>query len=307
MIYSNVLGLIGNTPLLKLNRIKEVNNHVANIYAKLESYNPGGSVKDRISYAMLKDALDRGDINQDTTIIEPTSGNTGIGLAMACSVLNIKLIICMPARMSLERQQIIRAYGARLDLTDSKLGMAGSIAHANELKNKISNSYILDQFSNDSSPLVHYKTTGPEMYNALSGKVDVFVTGIGTGGTITGVAKYLKEQNPNIEVIGVEPTECPFFTKGEIGTHKIQGLGSGFVPDVLDLKYCDKIITVSYPQAKQAANMAARNEGILVGVSSGAILSVASDIASDINYKDKNIIIIFPDDGMKYLSTDLYE
>lgn len=307
MVYSNVLELIGNTPMVELKRFKDACNLSCHIYAKLESFNPAGSCKDRIALAMVQEAIDSGRIKEGTVIVEPTSGNTGVGLAAVCSVLGIELIVCMPERMSLERHQLIRAYGAKLELTDSDLGMNGSINHAKHLLEQIPGSIMLDQFNNPSSPTAHYNTTGKEIYDALDGKVDVFIAGVGTGGTITGVSKYLKEQNKNIEIIGVEPKECPFFTEGKVGVHKIQGLGSGFVPGILNLNSFDRMITVCYEEAKEKANLVCKKEGLLVGVSSGAALHAASIVGSEPKYAGKNIAVILPDDGMKYLSTDLYE
>lgn len=307
MLYNNILETIGGTPLIKLNNVQEKLKLIANIYAKVEYFNPGGSVKDRAAYFMLKDYLERGLINRDTTLIEPTSGNTGIGLAMVCAALGLNLVITMPESMSKERRMLIKAYGAKLILTDAKLGMKGAIAKANDIKENTPNAIIIGQFVNFQNVNAHYQTTAVEIHQCLGDSIDYFVAGIGTGGTITGCAKYFKEKGLNLKIIGVEPEDSPFLTKASFGPHKIQGIGAGFKPEILETKLIDNIMTVSTKEAYESARLLAKCEGILVGISSGAALSKAIELASDINNKGKNIVVVLPDNGERYLTTDLYE
>ena len=276
-----------------------------NIWLKMENFNPSGSIKDRAAYSMVQAALERGEISQDSVIIEPTSGNTGIGLAMVCAVLGLKLIICMPENMSDERKKAISAYGAELVLTEGKLGMKGAIHEAYQLHEEISNSFIPQQFENSNNPLIHYETTGPEIYQDMDGDIDFFVAGIGTGGTISGVGKYLKEKNPHIQIIGVEPLESAVITSGIVGSHKIQGIGAGFIPKNLDLELVDDFYAISGDEAYEGARELAKEHGILVGISSGAAYKVALKLSNQ--YKDKKIVVLFPDTGERYLSTDLFK
>lgn len=305
-IYNVLSDLIGNTPLLRLTNYKIKNNLDANILAKLEYFNPAGSVKDRIAKAMLDVALEKGLINSETVIIEPTSGNTGIGLASVAASRGLRIILTMPETMSIERRTLLKAYGAELVLTEGSKGMKGAIAKATELANEIPNSFIPSQFTNTENPKVHFKTTGPEIWNDTDGLVDIFVSGIGTGGTITGIGQFLKSKNPNIKIIGVEPEDSPIISKGLAGPHKIQGIGAGFVPEILDTKIYDEIITVSNEDAFKKGREIAKLEGLLVGISSGAALHVATELAKLPQNKDKNIVVIFPDTGERYLSTALF-
>lgn len=307
MVFEKLQDLVGNTPLIKLDQLKTKFNLKANVFGKLESYNPTGSVKDRIALAMILDAEEKGLAKPGTTFIEPTSGNTGIGIAAIASSRGYRSIIVMPESMSLERRMTIQSYGAELVLTEASKGMAGSIAKANELLKEIPNSIILGQFDNPINPVAHYKTTGPEIYKDLEGKVDVFIAGVGTGGTITGAGKYLKEQNPNIKVIAVEPKGSPVLTEGHGGKHRIQGIGAGFVPKVLDLNVIDEIIDIEDEEAFKYGKAICNLEGISVGISSGAALAAAIKVASREENKGKNIVVVFPDSGNKYLSTDLYK
>lgn len=306
-IYKGAVELIGSTPLLELRNIKEKYKLKANIYAKLEGYNPGGSIKDRIALQMILDAEKEGLLKKESTIIEPTSGNTGIGLAFIGKLRGYKVIIIMPSNMSIERVKILKAYGAEVILTDAKLGMQGSIIKANELNKEIKNSIILSQFTNPSNPRAHYLNTGKEIYEDLNGVVDVFVSAIGTGGTISGTGKYLKEKNPKIKIVGVEPASSPLLTKNETGSHKIQGIGANFIPKTLDRNIYDNIYDVSDDDAFQYSKEVALLEGILVGISSGAALKASLIEAIKEENKDKNIVVIFPDSGFKYLSTELFE
>lgn len=306
-IYQNITDLIGNTPLLKLNNYHENLNLKGNIIAKLEYFNPAGSVKDRIAYAMIKDAEDQGLINHDTIIVEPTSGNTGIGLAAVCASKGYKVIFTMPETMSNERRELLKAYGAEIILTEGSLGMKGAINKANELKAEKDNVFIPGQFINPANPKIHYETTGPEIWNDLSGNIDILVSGIGTGGTITGTGRFLKEKNPNIKIIAVEPAGSPVLSGGTPGPHKIQGIGAGFVPDVLDTKIYDEIITVENVDAFNTSQLLAQTEGVLVGISSGAALKVATLLALKEENYGKNIVVILPDTGERYLSTDLFK
>ncbi|MEE1186610.1 MAG: cysteine synthase A [Acutalibacteraceae bacterium] len=305
-IYSSVEQIVGNTPLLQLKKIEKEFSLNANILAKLEYFNPAGSVKDRVAKSMLDEAEKSGQINKDTVIIEPTSGNTGIGLAMVSAARGYKTIIVMPETMSVERRQLMKAYGAQLELTDGSKGMKGAIERANELHTQIENSFIAGQFENSANPKAHYETTGPEIYNDTDGKVDIFVSGVGTGGTITGVGTYLKEKNKDIKVIAVEPSSSPVLSKGQAGAHKIQGIGAGFVPKVLDTKIYDEIITVDNEKAFEFGRLLGVKEGFLVGISSGAALYAAVEIAKREENKGKNIVVLLPDTGDRYLSTSLF-
>lgn len=297
MIYNNITQLIGNTPMIKIES--------TNIFAKLEGFNPGGSVKDRIAYAMIKDALDRKVIDQDATIIEATSGNTGIGLSMVAATLGLKTIIVMPETMSVERRKLMRAHGAKLVLTKGEAGMKGAIAKAIELKEEIGNAFIPSQFENEANVKVHYETTGPEIYRDLQGNVDFLVAGIGTGGTITGAGKYLKENIESVSVVAVEPNDSAVLSGEPSGPHKIQGIGAGFVPAILDTKIYDDIIRVNNEDAFEYSRQFGKEVGYLVGISSGAALYAAYQISE--KHPDKNIVVILPDTGERYLSTALYE
>lgn len=305
-IYKSVTDLVGNTPLLELNNFKKKNNLQATILAKLEYFNPAGSVKDRIAKKILLDAWESGKINKDSVIIEPTSGNTGIGLASIATALGIRIIITMPETMSIERRNLMKAYGAELILTDGAKGMKGAIAKANELANELEGSFIPGQFVNPLNPQVHRETTGPEIWKDTEGKVDFLVAGVGTGGTITGTGEYLKAQNPNIKVIAVEPASSPVLSGGKAGGHKIQGIGAGFVPEALNTQVYDEIITVENNDAFASGREVAHTEGILVGISSGAALWAATELAKRPENKGKNIVAIFPDTGDRYLSTPLF-
>lgn len=305
-IKSNITELIGKTPLLELGHISAKNELQAKIVAKLEYFNPAGSVKDRIAKAMIEDAESKGLLNKDSVIIEPTSGNTGIGLASVSSSKGYKLILTMPETMSIERRNLLKAYGAEIVLTEGPKGMKGAIAKAQELKEETPNSIILGQFENPANPTVHRLTTGPEIWDDTDGTVDILVAGIGTGGTISGTGEFLKSKNPNIKVIAVEPTDSPILSEGKAGPHKIQGIGAGFVPNTLNTKIYDEIITVSNDDAFQAARDVSKSDGILVGISSGAALSAAIVIAKRPENKDKTIVVILPDTGERYLSTALF-
>lgn len=307
MIYESFEQLIGNTPLLKLSNIQKEYDLPATLLAKLEYLNPAGSVKDRAALSMIQDALASGTLHQGGTIIEPTSGNTGIGLAALCTTMGLKMIVVMPDTMSLERRQLMAAYGAKVVLTDGKKGMSGAIEKANELHNEIEGSIIAGQFDNPANPAAHYNTTGPEIWKDTEGNVDVFVAGVGTGGTITGVGKYLKEQDPHIEIVAVEPAGSPVLSEGKAGKHGLQGIGAGFVPTALNTTIYDKILTVSESQAFAAAKALAKKQGILCGISSGAALHAAITLASDPAYTGKNIVVLLPDTGDRYLSTGLFE
>ncbi|MGX4687564.1 cysteine synthase A [Vagococcus sp. JNUCC 83] len=305
-IYQSIDQLIGHTPLVELSSIENKLNMNATILAKVESFNPAGSVKDRIAKAMLDTAEKNGSLTKDTTIIEPTSGNTGIGLSMMAAARGYKLIIVMPETMSIERRQLMKAYGAELVLTEGAKGMKGAIAKAEELASEIGNSFIPSQFSNPANPEIHYQTTGPEIWNDTDGNVDIFVAGVGTGGTITGVGTFLKEKNPNVKIIAVEPTDSPVLSKGTPGSHKIQGIGAGFVPSILDTSVYDEIITVSNEDAFETGRLLAKKEGILAGISSGATTFAAIELAKRPENKYKRIVVLLPDTGERYLSTPMF-
>ena len=305
-VHKNILSTIGKTPLVELNNLKEHLGFKAKILAKLESFNPGGSAKDRIAKAMIEEAEKAGLVNSQTVLLEPTSGNTGIGLAMVAAAKGLKLIIVMPETMSLERRKLIKAYGAELVLTEGAKGMKGAIAKAEELAKEIPNSFIPSQFTNPNNPNAHYLTTGREIYEATNGNVDIFVAGVGTGGTISGVGKYLKEQNKNIKVVAVEPETSPILSKGQAGPHKIQGIGAGFIPQTLHTDIYDEIIDVPNEKAFETGRLIARKEGILVGISSGAALYAAFQLAQKEENANKNIVVLLPDTGERYLSTELF-
>ena len=305
-VHKNILSTIGKTPLVELNILKEYLGFKAKILAKLESFNPGGSAKDRIAKAMIEEAEKAGLINSETVIIEPTSGTTGIGLAMVAAAKGLKLIIVMPETMSLERRKLIKAYGAELVLTEGSKGMKGAIEKAKELSKEIPNSFIPLQFSNPNNPNAHYLTTGKEIYEDTNGNVDIFVAGVGTGGTISGVGKYLKEQNQNIKIVAVEPATSPVLSKGYAGPHKIQGIGAGFIPETLNTSIYDEIITIPNEKAFETGRLIATKEGILVGISSGAALYAAIQLAQKEENANKNIVVLLPDTGERYLSTELF-
>ncbi len=307
MIYTSLSQLIGNTPLLELTNIERDLNLKAKILAKLECFNPGGSTKDRAALYMLNEAEKEGKIDENSVIIEPTSGNTGIGLACVATTRGYRVIIVMPDSMSIERQKIMQAYGAELVLTDGKLGMKGTVEKAEELLKEIPSSIIAGQFSNPANPKAHYETTGPEIYSDTNGSIDYFVAGVGTGGTLTGTGRYLKEKNNEIKIIAVEPKSSPMITKGVSGQHKIQGIGSNFIPKNFDRNVCDEILTVEDEDALYYGRMVAKKEGILVGISSGAALSAAIEIARKKEAENKNVVVLFPDTGTRYISTELFE
>ena len=306
-IKNGFLDLVGQTPLVRLNNLIKKEGLEADVLAKLEYFNPAGSVKDRIAKEMILDAMEKGLINENTTLIEPTSGNTGIGLSAVATSLNLKIIITMPETMSVERRNLMKAYGAELVLTPGSEGMKGAIAKAKELASQIENSFIPGQFENPANPQAHYKTTGPEIYSQTEGKVDIFVAGVGTGGTISGIGKYLKKQNPNVKVVAVEPASSPVLSTGKGGAHKIQGIGAGFVPDTLDTKIYDEIITVENEDAFASGKEVAKTEGILVGISSGAAIQAAKELAKREENKGKTIVVLLPDGGDRYLSTPLIQ
>lgn len=305
-IYGSVTELIGKTPLIELKNIEKKNSLNATVVAKLEYFNPAGSVKDRIAKAMIENAEANGVLKEGATIIEPTSGNTGIGLASVATAKGYKTILTMPETMSVERRNLLKAYGAEIVLTDGSKGMSGAIAKAEELKNEIDGAVILGQFVNPANPETHFKTTGPEIWEDTDGKVDIFVAGVGTGGTLSGTGKYLKSQNPNVKVVAVEPETSPVLSEGHGGPHKIQGIGAGFVPEVLDTQIYDEIIKVPNEAAFETANAIAKTEGILVGISSGASLWAALQLAQRPENAGKTIVAIFPDTGERYLSTGIF-
>lgn len=306
-VFEKASDLIGNTPLVRLNGYQKEKKLDAELLAKLEYFNPAGSVKDRVALYMLLDAQEKGLLKKDSVIIEPTSGNTGIGLAAVAAEKGIRTIIVMPDTMSIERRNILKAYGAELVLTDGKLGMKGAIAKANELAEEIPHSFIPGQFTNDANPLAHYKTTGPEIWKDTDGDVDILVAGVGTGGTLSGAGRYLKERNPDIQVVAVEPKDSPVLSEGRSGSHKLQGIGAGFVPRTLDIDIYDEVIPVTTQQAYDAARLLAREDAILAGISSGAALYVAEVLAKRPENRGKRIVIIIPDSGEKYLSEPVYE
>ena len=305
-LYKNVLDLVGNTPLVEVVNYERANGLQAKILAKLEYFNPAGSVKDRVAKAMIEDAEKSGKLKAGATIIEPTSGNTGIGLAAVAAAKGYKLIITMPETMSVERRNLIKAYGAEIVLTEGAKGMKGAIEKAEEIANSTPNSFIAGQFVNPANPAVHRATTGPEIWRDTDGKVDIFVAGVGTGGTVTGVGEYLKGMNPNIKVVAVEPASSPVLSKGVAGAHKIQGIGAGFVPEVLNTGIYDEIITVENEDAFATGRAFARTEGILVGISSGAALWAAKSLAERKENRGKTIVVVLPDTGDRYLSTPMF-
>lgn len=306
-IYNNAAETIGKTPLVRFSAYAEAADATAEILAKLEYRNPAGSSKDRVGFEMLRSAMAEGKINKNSVIIEPTSGNTGIGIASVAAQMGLKVIITMPETMSLERRKLLAAYGAELVLTEGSKGMAGAIEKANELAAQIEGSYIPAQFDNPSNADAHYKTTGPEIWDDTDGKVDIFVAGVGTGGTITGAGKYLKEKNPDVKIIAVEPEDSPFLSLGKAGAHGLQGIGAGFIPKVLDTGIYDEIITVTTEQAYAAARLTVKTEGILIGISSGAALHAATEIAKRPENAGKKIVVLLPDGGERYLSTPIFD
>ena len=307
MIYENLLSLIGNTPIISLANLKQQLDLKANLFAKVEFFNPCHSVKDRIAHAMIRDAEEKGVLQQDTTIIEPTSGNTGIGLAFVCAIKKYHLILTMPESMSAERRKLLKALGANFVLTEGAKGMKGAIEKANELHAQIPNSIILSQFTNKANVKIHYETTGPEIFKDFGEKIDVLVSGVGTGGTITGVGRYLKEKVPNIKIVAVEPFDSQVLAGQKPSSHKIQGIGAGFVPEILDLGCCDEIFPVKNEDAFATSALVAKTEGLLVGISSGASLFSAISKARQKEFENKNILAILPDTGERYLSTALYD
>ncbi|CVH74981.1 O-acetylserine sulfhydrylase [Coriobacteriaceae bacterium CHKCI002] len=305
-IYASVSELIGNTPLVELTNYEKNHGLKARIVGKVESFNPAGSIKDRIAKAMIDDALERGVIDGDTVLIEPTSGNTGIGLAALAAARGMRLIIAMPETMSIERRNLMKAYGAELVLTDGSLGMKGAIARAKELAAEIPNSFIVGQFTNPANPAVHEATTGPEIWEATDGRVDIFVAGVGTGGTVSGAGAYLKRMNPDVQVVAVEPASSPVLSEGRAGAHKIQGIGAGFVPDTLDTAVYDEVITVADEDALNVGRELAAKEGLLVGISSGAAVAAATELARRPENAGKTIVVILPDTGERYLTTAMF-
>ncbi|MBR6985182.1 cysteine synthase A [Ruminococcus sp. XPD3002] len=306
-IYKNITDLIGNTPILELTNTEKNNDLEATILAKLEYFNPAGSVKDRIAKAMIDDAESKGLLKEGSVIIEPTSGNTGIGLASVAASRGYRLIITMPETMSVERRNLMKAYGAELVLTDGSKGMKGAIAKASELAEEIPDSFIPSQFTNPANPAIHQKTTGVEIWDATDGKVDIFVAGVGTGGTLSGVGAYLKSKNPDVKIVAVEPKSSPVLSEGKAGPHKIQGIGAGFVPDTLNTEIYDEIITVENEDAFDTGRSIARSEGVLVGISSGAAVWAAIQLAKRPENKGKTIVALLPDTGERYLSTPMFE
>jgi cysteine synthase A len=307
MIHKSILDTIGNTPLVELKNIEKEFGLKATLLAKVESFNPGGSVKDRVGLAMIEKAEKEGRINKDTVLVEPTSGNTGVGLAMAAASKGLRLIITMPETMSVERRNLLKAYGAELVLTDGAKGMKGAIAKAEELLKEIPNAFMPSQFTNPANPAIHYLTTGPEIFRDLDGQLDFFVAGVGTGGTISGTGKYLKEKKPDVKVVAVEPATSPVLSKGTPGPHKIQGIGAGFVPETLDTSIYDEIIPVNNEDAFATGKLSARKEGLLVGISSGAAIFAAITLAKRPENEGKTIVVLLPDTGERYLSTAMFD
>ena len=305
-IYQSVSELIGNTPLLELNRLQSEYQLSARILAKLEMNNPAGSVKDRVALSMIRDAEASGRLRAGGTVIEPTSGNTGIGLAALCAAMGYRAIITMPDTMSVERQKLMRAYGAEVVLTDGKLGMNGAIAKAEELASQIDGAIVAGQFVNPANPAAHYATTGPEIWVDTDGTVDVFVAGAGTGGTVTGTGRYLKEQNPNVKVVAIEPATSAILSGGKAGAHGLQGIGAGFVPEILDTTIINEVMPITDKAAYEAVRALAKLEGVLVGISSGAALSAAVELAKRPENAGKTIVVLLPDTGERYLSTELF-
>lgn len=305
-VYKAISDLIGNTPLVELTHIEEKEGLGASVVAKVEFFNPAGSVKDRIAKKMIEDAEKKGLIKPGATLIEPTSGNTGIGIASVAAAKGYKAIMTMPETMSVERRNLLKAYGAKVVLTDGKAGMKGAIAKAKELAATIPNSFIPSQFENPSNPQAHYESTGPEIWKDTEGKVDIFVAGVGTGGTVSGTGKYLKDQNPNVKVVAVEPATSPVLSEGHAGPHGIQGIGAGFVPNTLDTSVYDEVFTVTNEQAYETGRLIAHNEGMLVGISSGAATYAAIQIAKRPENKGKTIVVLLPDTGERYLSTPMF-
>lgn len=305
-VYQGTLGLIGNTPLVEVVNIEKELGLKAKVLVKLEYFNPAGSVKDRVAKAMIEDAEEKGILKEGSVIIEPTSGNTGIGLASIAAVKGYRIILTMPETMSVERRNILKAYGAELVLTEGAKGMSGAIAKAEELSKEIPNSFIPGQFVNPANPAMHKRATGPEIWADTEGKVDAFVAGVGTGGTLTGVGEYLKEQNPDVKIVAVEPASSPVLSEGKGGPHKIQGIGAGFVPEVLNTKVYDEIITIENEEAFEGGKLIAKQEGILVGISSGAALQAAVKLAQRPEYEGKTIVALLPDNGDRYYSTPLF-
>lgn len=305
-VKNSFLDLVGNTPLVRVNNLIKKDELKADVLAKLEYFNPTGSVKDRIAKEMILDALEKGLINENTTLIEPTSGNTGIGIASVAAAKGYKAIMTMPETMSVERRNLLKAYGAKVVLTAGKAGMKGAIAKAQELAAATPNSFIPSQFENPSNPQAHYESTGPEIWKDTEGKVDIFVAGVGTGGTVSGTGKYLKDQNPNVKVVAVEPATSPVLSEGHAGPHGIQGIGAGFVPNTLDTSVYDEVFTVTNEQAYETGRLIAHNEGMLVGISSGAATYAAIQIAKRPENKGKTIVVLLPDTGERYLSTPMF-
>ncbi len=305
-IYSGISQLVGNTPLVEVSNYSKMIGCLAKLVCKLEGKNPAGSAKDRVARQMIEAAEENGTLKKGATIIEPTSGNTGIGLAAIAASKGYRVILTMPETMSIERRKLISAFGAEVVLTDGKKGMNGAIEKAEELLKEIPDSILAGQFTNPENPKAHYLTTGPEIWSDTDGKVDIFVAGVGTGGTVTGVGKYLKEQNPDVKVVAVEPTDSPYLSKGVAGAHKLQGIGAGFVPEILDTKIYDEIIPVHHDNAYEAARKLAKSEGILVGISSGAALYAATEVAKREENEGKTIVVLLPDMGDRYLSTELF-
>ena len=306
-IYNGTIDLIGNTPLVEVKNIEKELGLEARVLVKLEYFNPAGSVKDRIAKGMIEDAEEKGLLKEGSVIIEPTSGNTGIGLAAIAAAKGYRIILTMPETMSVERRNILKAYGAEIVLTEGAKGMAGAIAKAEELAKEIPGAFIPGQFDNPANPQAHYESTGPEIYEDTDGKVDIFVAGIGTGGTITGVGRYLREKNPDVQIIGVEPASSPLLTEGRAGSHGLQGIGANFVPSILDTKLYNEIIPVKEEEAYAAGRAVAQKEGLLVGISSGAAIHAALEVAKRPENKGKNIVVLLPDTGDRYLSTPMFQ